>query len=124
VLSVDIQEYKKSNQLSKWAEMVSACRNSGKTVAAWCNENGINEKTYYYRQKKVCDAVPARRKAAAIPVAQSNATVHFAEITPANSARTDSSGVTVRLGNAEVHIQNGAEATTIETVLRVLSGIC
>lgn len=104
--------------------MVSACRNSGKTVAEWCSENGINEKTYYYRQKKVCDAMPARRRAAAIPVAQSNAKVHFAEITPAISARAGEPGVTIRLGNAEVHIQNGAETATVETVLRILSGIC
>jgi len=121
---VDIQEFKKANQLSEWAEMVSACRNSGKTVSEWCSENGINEKSYYYRQKKVCDAVPDLRKAAVMPVAHSNSAIHFAEITPGVQKRDSRPGVTVRLGKTEVHIQNGAETATIETVLRVLSGIC
>lgn len=121
---MNIQEYKKSNQLQEWAEMVRACRNSGKTISAWCTENGINEKVYYYRQKKVCDAVPSLRKPAAIPIAQSNTTVQFAEITPAVQPEASGLGVTVRLGKAEVHIQNGAETETIETVLRVLFGIC
>jgi hypothetical protein len=120
---VNIQEYKKSHQLQEWAEMVSACRNSGKTVSAWCAENGLNEKVYYYRQKKVCDAIPALRRPASIPIAQSN-TVQFAEITPAVQPEVGELSVIVRLGKAEVHIQNGAETATIETVLRVLSGIC
>lgn len=46
---MDIQEYKKSNRLNEWAKMISACRNSVQTVAAWCEENGIGRKTYYYR---------------------------------------------------------------------------
>jgi putative transposase len=121
---VNIQEYKKSNQLQEWAEMVRACRNSGKTILAWCKENGINEKVYYYRQKKVCDTIPDLRKPTAIPIAQSNTTVQFAEINPAVQPEVSGTGITVRIGNVEVQIPNGAATATVETVLRVLSGIC
>lgn len=64
---MDMKEYKKSSQLQKWAEIVRACRNSGKTVSAWCNENGLNKKTYYYWHRKVCDAAPGLNKVATLP---------------------------------------------------------
>jgi len=121
---VNILEYKKTNQLQEWAEMVSACRNSGKTVLAWCTENGVNAKSYYYRQKKVCDAMPDLRRATPLSVARGNTVASFAEITPTTRTRVNNADVTVRIGNAEVHIQNGAETATVEAVLRVLSGIC
>jgi transposase-like protein len=121
---MDIKEYKKSSQLQKWAEIVRACRNSGKTVSAWCSENGINKKTYYYWQKKVCDATPGMQKTAALPRLNIESTESFAEITPLIQAGACNAGVTVRIGNAEVQIPNGAATATVETVLRVLSGIC
>ena len=42
--------------LAQWQQLVYDCRNSDMTVKAWCAENGISEKTYYYRQRKVWDA--------------------------------------------------------------------
>ena len=34
-------------RLSEWKERIVDCRNSGQTVQAWCEQNGINPKTYY-----------------------------------------------------------------------------
>jgi len=34
-------------RLSEWKERIVECRNSGHTVQAWCEQNGINPKTYY-----------------------------------------------------------------------------
>ena len=48
-----IAEVKKQVQLREWAEMVRACRSSGISVRRWCMENGVNQKTYYYRLRKV-----------------------------------------------------------------------
>jgi transposase-like protein len=121
---LDIKEYKKSSQLQKWAEIVRACRNSGKTVSAWCSENCINQKTYYYWQKKVCDATPGLHKAAKLPHPSIESTENFAEITPVIQARAGETGVTVRIGNAEVHIRNGTDTAVIEAALRALADIC
>jgi len=121
---MDIQEYKKSNRLSEWAEMVSACRNSGQTISAWCEENGINEKTYYYRQKRVCDAMPDLRRNTALPVLRNEPPVSFVKVTPAIRSRTSDTAVTICMGSTEVQIRDGADAATIEAVLRILPGIC
>lgn len=41
------------DKICEWKSQVEECKASGLTVKEWCEENGINLKTYYYRQKKV-----------------------------------------------------------------------
>ena len=48
---------KKKIKLAQWAEMVRQRNESGLTVTEWCKQNGINIKTYYYRLKRVRQAV-------------------------------------------------------------------
>lgn len=52
-----IVQVKKSLQIRSLAKMIRDCNSSGKTVAQWCNESGINIKTYYYRQSRVRGAM-------------------------------------------------------------------
>ena len=37
----------------KWAEIVIACNRSGQPKTAWCEEHGINRKSFYYWQSKL-----------------------------------------------------------------------
>lgn len=53
----EIARVKKEIKLRQWAEMIKCRNESGMTVSEWCKENGINLKTYYYRLKKVRQAV-------------------------------------------------------------------
>ena len=53
----EIAKVKKEVKVSQWAEMVRQRNESGLTVTDWCKENGINLKTYYYRLKRVRQAV-------------------------------------------------------------------
>lgn len=53
----EIARVKKEIELRQWAEMVKCRNESGMTVTEWCKENGINLKTYYYRLKRVRQAV-------------------------------------------------------------------
>lgn len=39
--------------LELWQERFSECRRSGMTVAAWCEKQGISDKTYYYWHRKL-----------------------------------------------------------------------
>ena len=94
-------------KLSEWAERVSACRSSGSSVRAWCQENGVSEHTYYRWQRRLYD------------LAQTEPEERFAEITP---QRQPAGGiaVTVQLGNMELAVYNGADAGTVEAVLRAV----
>lgn len=53
-------------------------------------------------------------------MAQAQQEVQFAEVTPAQPARCDNVAVTVRIAGVEADIHSGADAATVETVLRAL----
>lgn len=53
----EIARVKKEVKLAQWAEMVKSRNESGLTVTDWCKQNGINLKTYYYRLKRLRQAV-------------------------------------------------------------------
>ena len=44
-------------RFEEWKRQVEECRSNGKSVSAWCEENGLKPKTYYYRLNKVRDMV-------------------------------------------------------------------
>lgn len=88
-----------------------ACRSSGMTVRSWCQENGLSEKTYYYWQRRLFQTLSEQQQA----IRQ----LSFAEITP-NVQPSGGVAVIVRISGAEADICNGADAATVETVLRIL----
>lgn len=89
---------------NQWAEIIQACQSSGMTVKAWCLENGINIKSYYYRLRKLreelCNSVQQ-----AVPVC-SVSSPH---------------SVVIRSGNVTAEIPDGISAATINAVVKAVS---
>ena len=110
IMNSGLQVYNEQNRLAEWARLVSQCRGSGMTVRQWCEENGISLSSYYKWQRKVYAAVQAQQEA------------RFVEVTPVQQASVAVSdvAVTVRVAGAEADIHSGADAATVEMVLRVL----
>ena len=48
-----ITAVKKEVQHRDWSDKIAAQQASGMTVQKWCEENGINSKTYYYHLRKL-----------------------------------------------------------------------
>lgn len=92
----------------EWAARIRSCRNSGLTVKQWCSEHQISPQTYYRWQRRLFDMVKAQQE------------VQFSDVTPERPSPVGGVAVTVRIAGAEVDIHNGADAATVETVLRVL----
>ena len=90
-------------------ERVKASRSSGRTVKDWCKESGIYEQTYYRWQKRLFEMAKQQQER------------RFAVVTPERMDRVDGIAVTVRIAGIEVDIRSGADAVTVETVLRVKS---
>ncbi len=107
-VSRELQTRTTQNKLALWAGRISECRNSGQNVKVWCKENGICEQTYYRWQKRLFEMAKAQQE------------IQFAEVTPVQSVRSGNIAVTVRIAGAEADICNGADAATVEAVLRVL----
>ena len=104
-----LQVMSSQERLENWTTRIMACRSSGMTVRAWCRKNGLSEKTYYYWQRRLFQALSEQQ------------TVHqtaFAEVTP--PVCSGNVAVTVRIAGAVADIHPGADAATVETVLRIL----
>ena len=104
-----LQVMSKQERLENWTTRIMACRSSGMTVRAWCRENGLSEKTYYYWQRRLFQTLSEQ---------QTVYKTAFAEVTP--PACSGSVAVTVRIAGAVADIHPGADAATVETVLRIL----
>lgn len=103
-----LQTLNGQNKLALWAGRISECRNSGQNVKMWCRENGVCEQTYYKWQRRLFEMAQAQQE------------VQFAEVAPVQPVRSGNVAVSVRISGAEADIHSGADATTVETVLRVL----
>lgn len=104
----DLQTLNGQNKLALWAGRITECRNSGQNVKAWCREKGICEQTYYKWQKRLFEMAQAQQE------------VRFAEVTPVRTVTCGNVAVTIRIAGAEADIHSGADAATVETVLRIL----
>ena len=60
-------------KLQEWMEQIKARQESGMTVTAYCAQNGINIKTYYYHLRKVREHC-MESEPAIVPVAVPRAT--------------------------------------------------
>ena len=107
-MSTELQTHNGQNKLALWAGRISECRGSGQNVKTWCRENGICEQTYYKWQRRLFEMAQAQQE------------VRFAEVTPVTTTRSGGIAVTVRISGNEADIHNGADAATVETVLRIL----
>ena len=106
-METGLQTVNQQRKLSEWAERVSACRNSGLSVKTWCRENGVSEQTYYKWQRRLYE------------LAQNQQENRFAEVTP-QALNRSVIAVTVQFGGVKLAIHNGADAATVEAVLRAV----
>ena len=52
-VSSEIRTVKRQLMLEEWEKQVVNCRSRGLTVQEWCRQNGVKDKTYYYRLRQV-----------------------------------------------------------------------
>ena len=90
-------------RMELWSERVQEYRSSGKSVREWCRDRGLSEKTYYYWQRRLFKTLMESPQQITLLTCRCN------DIT-----------VTVHIAGIETDIHNGADAETVETVLRIL----
>lgn len=100
-----LQTLDAQQRIAVWSQRIADCRSSGMSVRTWCQEQNLSEKTYYYWQRRIFKAMTEQPT--------------FTEISLAPKAAS-TVAVTIHMGETSVDIYTGADAATIETVLRVL----
>ena len=103
-----LQSLDKTQRMEKWAQRVSECRSSGLTVRKWCEQHEINEKTYYYWQRRIWESMNESRSS------------RFVQIPAETATAGQNTAVRIRINGAEAEICVGTDAATIEAVCRAL----
>ena len=71
--STAITTVKQELRLNEWSAQIESQQSSGLSVQKWCEENGVNPKTYYYRLRKVMEqCIEATPSIVPLPVPQSS----------------------------------------------------
>ena len=123
---MNVQKMTQEIRIKQWVDIIRECRNSGMTNKSWCEEQGVNLKSYYYWQRKVrriAGEKYAMVQSSKNPIACEDAKPVFTEMR-LPKYETTTPAVTLRIDSAVLEIQNEAERTTIENVLQALRNSC
>lgn len=114
---------KHESYLQLWRGRVMECRNSGKTIAVWCKENGINIKTYYFWQKRVWDKETQTLIQSGQNQLPQPQAVQFAQVKLGMETSSDAD-IVIRKDDWTVEIRNTANPALLSTVLQaVIRGV-
>jgi hypothetical protein len=114
-----VTDAKTEFRLKQWAKIIQACQASGTTVTAWCRENNVNVKSYYYWLRRLRTKVCEAGELALPSNGQQIVPLAFKQTKPVHTA-----AITIHLSSVSIDIHEGTSKSTIETVLSVLKNIC
>ena len=115
------RELKHEAQLKDWQEKVMECRSSGISVKKWCEERGIDRKTYYRWEKEILAKASQQ-----LAVREQTDVPAFIEVREgARSERVREGAVAARLHTAvgELDIYVGADRETLRAVVEALKDV-
>jgi len=98
-----------------WLRAIKLCSQSGLTTRAWCKENNVNERQYYYWQKKI------RSQAASNLSLDLDPVTTFAEVPAPVSGSASNADLVVRRNGTVVEIRNGVDPSLLQIVLSDLN---
>lgn len=105
----EIAKVKKEVKLAQWAEMLRIRNESGLSVTDWCKQNGINPKTYYYRLKRIRQAVCSEIEQHDIVPA-----------IPADAPQSEDENIILIVGDVKISLPDDFNEVTLRRLLGVL----
>lgn len=112
-----LSKYTNDLKAQKWTEIVVNCNASGQSKTAWCKENNVSIKSFFYWQHKLrmkmIDSPPVSKAAEIVQInLQEKTTINQETASPSEMIVIRKNDVTVELPMTE---------TTIESVIRGLA---
>ena len=116
-------------RLAQWAEVVKQCqsRPEGIPIRTWCRQNGVNEKVYFYWQRRVRKEVFNQATAIA-PLNSDECAVSLVEV-PKAALKFDENEIVqktettpdavIRTGSMEIEIRNSLSPLMLKSILEV-----
>ena len=113
---------KNKMRAENWRALIQACQQSGQTVVNWCEQNNINQKTYYY-WLRILRAQELDGKELPVPIPEENPVV-FKQLEVQTPVAGTRAAVIIRLSSATVEVAEGTSQATVEAVLLALRCLC
>lgn len=118
-------EAKHRQQVVEWKERVLACRSSGMSVKAWCQQAGYSAKTYYRWEREVLGVASEQlsRPETSLHIQANSMTPVFEEMpvpVPQIQADTPQVIASVRIGRSSVEVYQGASADIVAAIFKGL----
>ena len=111
MLLVKISEVKQEYQLQEWSELLREQKESGLSVKAWCQEQGLAEHIYYYRLRKL-------RQAACAALEQAQP-IQLAEVPLASKPEESHANLRLTTKTGALEIMD-ADHSVLDQVLRAI----
>ena len=106
--------------LQEWSVKIGECRSSGKSVKAWCAEQGIAIKTYYYWERRF---VTEASQQLALPAPSQGGLLM--QVNPAalpdGSVGNTGTGITVRHGESVISFPAGSSPDAVADLVKALN---
>ena len=107
-------------RLAQWVPIIKECRNSDLSVKHWCQQNNVNEKRFYYWQRKLREAatesLPTTAKQPTF--VQVASTTSFSNVTQPTSFVPS---MVLKVGNVSLELSDTVHPELLANVLKVLS---
>lgn len=111
------------DNLIKWETIIRNCRSSDMGVRAWCQENNIGERKFYYWERRINKGKDSETQKKTESKKQSN----FVELpVPIDSSVTQSTfrtDLVIHVGNNVLEVSNTVSENLLSMVLKVMSSV-
>lgn len=119
-MATGVQELKLAVRMQEWSVRIAECRNSGMSVRAWCNEQGISVQTYYRWEKRFVEKA-TRQLSLPAPTRAGLLMRINPETMPSDEMNTVGSCITIRHGESVITLPAGSSAEAVADMVKALN---
>ena len=107
-------------RISQWFPIIKACHDSGMSVRAWCKQNDVDEKRFYYWQN-----ILRKTATETLPSVQPSRFVQLSEETTVSSeiSSTFTPSMVIHVGNTSIELSDHVKPELLESVIKVLAHV-
>lgn len=119
---MNVRGLKHQALLQEWSARIGECRSSGQSVQAWCQEQGIKPKTYYYWEKQfICEAAKTQSLPTGAEGTQALIRIEPAQLCLDIAGSTPSENIIVRHGATTIELPTSTSTDNIAALVAALN---
>lgn len=103
-------------RLAQWSSIIRECNSSGISKKSWITSNGINEKQFYYWQRRVREEV-FQELQPSLPPAKTFVELNVPSSTIPHSEQPEA---ILRIGNCVLEFRNSISPVLLQTIVQVM----